>query len=49
MKETIIRVKQNANDYRSAHTNPNDLNAMMQMVADRKALDELRKLHISIN
>ncbi|MBQ2705247.1 MAG: DNA primase, partial [Agathobacter sp.] len=49
LKETIIRVKQNANDYRSAHTDPNDLNAMMQMVADRKALDELRKLHISIN
>ncbi len=49
LKETIIRVKQNANDYRSAHMDPNDLNAMMQLVADRKALDELRKLHISIN
>ena len=49
LKETIIRVKQNAIDYRSAHTDPNDIYAMMQMISDRKALDELRKLHISLN
>ena len=49
LKETIIRVKENANQHRSAHTNPNDINAMMQMIEDRKALDELKKLHISLN
>ena len=49
LKETIIRVKENANHHRSAHANPNDISAMMQMIEDRKALDELKKLHISLN
>lgn len=49
LKETIIRVKENANHHRSAHANPNDIGAMMQMIEDRKALDELKKLHISLN
>ena len=49
LKETIIRVKENANHHRSAHANPNDIQAMMQMIEDRKALDELKKLHISLN
>ena len=49
LKETIIRVKQNSMDYKSAHTDPTDLNAIMRNIEDRKALDELKKLHISIN
>ena len=49
LKETIIRVKQNSINYRSEHANPTDLNAMMQILEDRKALQQLEKLHISIN
>ena len=49
LKETIIRVKQNSINYRSEHMNPTDLNAMMQILEDRKALQALENLHISIN
>ena len=49
LKETIIRIKQNAVNYRSEHMDPTDLNAMMQILEDRKALQQLEKLHISIN
>ena len=49
LKETIIRIKQNSINYRSEHANPADLNAMMQILEDRKALQQLEKLHISLN
>ncbi len=49
LKETIIRIKQNSIDYKSAHADPTDLNALMQNIEDRKALQQLEKLHISIN
>ncbi len=49
LKETIIRIKQNSIDYKSAHTDPTDLNALMKNIEDRKALQQLEKLHISIN
>ena len=49
LKETIIRVKQNSINYREAHANPADINAMMQFIKERKELQELEKLHISIN
>ena len=49
LKETIIRVKKNSIDYRSAHADPTDMMAMMQILEERKALQQLEKLHISIN
>ena len=49
LKETIIRVKQNSIEYREAHANPTDINAMMQFIKERKELQQLEKLHISIN
>ena len=49
LKETIIRIKQNAINYRSEHMDPTDLSAMTQVLEDRKALQQLEKLHISIN
>ena len=49
LKETIIRVKQNSINYREAHANPTDINAMMQFIKERKELQALEKLHISIN
>ena len=49
LKETIIRVKQNSIEFREAHANPADINAMMQFIQERKELQQLEKLHISIN
>ncbi len=49
LKETIIRIKQNSIDFRTKHAVPTDLNAMMQIVEDRRALEKLEKLHISID
>ena len=49
LKETIIRVKQNSIEFRELHANPTDINAMMQFIKERKELQELEKLHISIN
>ena len=49
LKETIIRVKQNSLNYREAHADPMDMIAMMQFIEERKGLQQLEKLHISIN
>ena len=49
LKETIIRVKQNSLSYREAHADPTDMMAMMQFIEERKGLQQLEKLHISIN
>lgn len=48
LKETIIRIKQNSIDYRTRNNNPTDLAAMMKIVEDKRALEKLEKLHISI-
>lgn len=49
LKETIIRIKQNSIDFKTENTDRMDLNAMMQIVEDRRALEKLEKLHISID
>ena len=49
VKETIIRVRQNSLNYKEAHADPTDMVLMMQLVEERKALQQLEKLHISIN
>lgn len=49
LKETIIRIKQNSIDYRTRNNNPTDLVAMMKIVEDKRALEKLEKLHISID
>ncbi len=49
LKETIIRIKQNAMNFRSEHMDPTNLDVMSQIIEDRKALQQLQTLHISIN
>ena len=49
LKETIIRIKQNSIDYRTKHADPTDLNALMKVVEDKRSLEKLEKLHISID
>lgn len=49
LKETIIRVKQNSVDVREANADPTDIAAMMKFIDERKALQQLQNLHISLN
>lgn len=49
LKETIIRIKQNSINYRSDHLYPNDMAGLMKVIEDKRALEKLEKLHISIN
>ncbi len=48
LKETILRVKENSMKYRSEHLAPTDMEGLMKLVADKKSLEELEKMHISI-
>ena len=43
LKETIIRIKENSMNYRSRNLAPTDLQGLMKLVEDKRALDELKK------
>ena len=49
LKETIVRVKQNSIEYHLKNMAPTDMAALQRSVADKKALEELEKVHISID
>lgn len=49
LKETIVRIKQNSIEYRSRHLDPADLEGLKKLVEDKRQLQEIQKLHISIN
>ena len=49
LKETILRVKQNSINYRSTNLAPADIQGLQQLVADKRQLEKLEKLHISID
>lgn len=49
LKETIIRVKQNSIKVRSEHLAPTDMAGLMKLVTEKRDLEELEKLHISID
>ncbi len=48
LKETIIRIKQNSIEHRSKNLAPTDMQGLMKVVEDKRALEQLEKLHISI-
>lgn len=48
VKETVVRIKRNSIDYHSAHLSPTDLTGLQKLVEDRRQLEQLEKLHISI-
>ena len=48
LKETIIRVKRNSIENRSLSLAPTDLEGLQQLLSDKRSLQELEKLHISI-
>ena len=49
LKETILRVKDNSITYRSAHLEPTDIQGLQQLVADKRTLQNMEKMHISID
>ncbi len=49
LKETILRVKDNSITYRSAHLEPTDMQGLQQLVADKRTLQNMEKMHISID
>jgi DNA primase len=49
LKETIIRVKRNSVEQRSKTMDPTDMSALMKVVEDKRTLEQLEKLHISID
>lgn len=48
LKETVVRIKRNSIDRRSADLSPTDMAGLQQLVADKRQLEQLEKLHISI-
>ena len=49
LKETILRVKDNSISYRSAHLEPTDMQGLQQLVAGKRTLQNMEKMHISID
>lgn len=49
LKETILRVKDNSISCRSAHLEPTDIQGLQQLVADKRTLQNMEKMHISID
>ena len=49
LKETILRVKENSYNYRAAHIAVTDIAGTQKLIDDKRQLEALRKLHISIN
>ncbi len=49
LKETIIRVKKNSIEEHSAKLEPTDIQGLQKLMEAKRALQDLEKLHISIN
>ena len=48
LKETILRVKRNSIDYRSKNLDPTDLNGLMQIVTEKRSLEKLQNMQLTI-
>lgn len=49
LKETIIRVKSHSIDEKAAHLEPTDIQGLQRLMEAKRQLQDLEKLHISIN
>ncbi len=49
LKETIIRIKQYRLDEVSKSLDPTDIKGLQNLMADKRALQHMKELHISIN
>lgn len=48
LKETILRVKANSIDYRTMHLEPTDMLGLQKLMGEKQRLEDIKKLHISI-
>lgn len=48
IKETIIRIKQNSIETRSKEQDPADINGLMKVIEDKKALEHLEKMRVEL-
>ena len=48
LQETIVKVKTHSIDYRTMHLEPTDIIGLQKLVEEKRKLDDLKKLHISI-
>lgn len=49
LKDTIVRIKQNSIAYRSRNLEPTDMAGLQKLVSDKQQLQEIQRLHISID
>ncbi len=49
LKETILRVKSNSIDHRTLHLEHTDMAGLQHLMEEKRKLEDLRKLHISID
>ncbi len=47
LKDTVIRLKENSINERSRHLEPADMEGLQKLVADKKSLQQLRKVRFS--
>lgn len=48
LNETILRVKTNSVDYRMMHLEPTDMKGLQKLMEEKRKLDDIKELHISI-
>ncbi len=49
LRETLIRIKQNSLDERAGRLDPADIEGLKRLMEDKRALQRMKELHISIN
>lgn len=49
LKETIVRIKENSIAHRSKALAPTDMDGLMKLVQDKKALEQLERMHILLD
>lgn len=49
IRETILRIKQNGIEARSKNMDPNDINGLMRVIEDKKALEQLERMQINLD
>ncbi len=49
VKETLIRIKQNSVEQKRRRLDPADMEGLKQLIEDKRRLQEIEKLHISLN
>jgi DNA primase len=49
LKDIIIKVKKSSLERRNQGALPEDMDALKQVIADKRAIEELAKLHISLD